>query len=61
VSDLIFDKTTYVRVLIEPAEWLVVLAGQTFSTIQDYETHGTYAEAVAAGYEGDEASDAGDA
>lgn len=61
MSDLIFDNTTYVRVLTDPPEWLVVLAGQTFSTMQDYETHGTHAEAVAAGYEGEEAPDAGDA
>jgi len=61
VSDAIFDDTTYVWVLTDPPEWLVVFAGQTLSTIQDYETHGTYAEAVAAGYEGEEAPDAGDA
>ena len=54
MSDRVFDNTTYVCVLTEPSAWLVVFSGQTLSTIQDYRIYGTYGEAVAAGYDGEE-------
>ena len=54
MTERIFPTRTYVRVDLDSPAWVVVEAGRTLATIQPYTTFATYAEAVAAGFEGEE-------
>ena len=54
MTDITFYRRKYVRIDTDPVAWLVVEPGQTLATVQPYSTFADYADAVAAGYDGDE-------